>query len=255
MGKEEGGGENKGEREGEGKKKGEPEKKEKKGRKRKRGKMGGEKKKKKEGKKKPKKKKKERKKKKEGGMEKEQRVISESVARVHDGQGRAGGAAAGQPRHPAVPLRLPGGMPRRVPRLRRELGWRVARMGCGSGVRATRARRPGIPAPTRWGRPRPVAGSTRARRFLGVPTNPAGAEAMRQMDRYEIPARRLDVGVPPVPARHLRPALAVKVYCEAYKLTGDAHYLAQARYWAWSGLPFIYTWSLPATPRCEIRWW
>ena len=32
----------------------------------------------------------------------------------------------------------------------------------------------------------------------------------------------------------------IQCYVWGYKLTGDAKYLDQARYWAWTGVPFVY---------------
>jgi hypothetical protein len=46
----------------------------------------------------------------------------------------------------------------------------------------------------------------------------------------------------------LAAALAIKAYCEAYQLTGEPSHLQHARYWAWTGLPFIYLWELPNRP-------
>jgi hypothetical protein len=89
----------------------------------------------------------------------------------------------------------------------------------------------------------------RAARFLGDPGLAKRAlEAMRQMDQYEIPRGASMWECPQYQPDIFAAALAVKAYCEAYKLTGDAAYLTHARYWAWTGLPFIYTWSLPGYP-------
>lgn len=53
----------------------------------------------------------------------------------------------------------------------------------------------------------------------------------------------------PLHAPNLRAAaLAVECYVAAYELTGDAKHLARARYWANSGLPFVYTWNAPDRP-------
>ena len=89
----------------------------------------------------------------------------------------------------------------------------------------------------------------RAARFLGDPDLIKRAlEAIRQMDQYEIPRGASMWECPQYQPDIFAAALAIKAYCEAYKLTGDAAYLAHARYWAWTGLPFIYTWSLPGYP-------
>ncbi|MHB8972202.1 MAG: hypothetical protein ACYC4N_17320, partial [Pirellulaceae bacterium] len=41
--------------------------------------------------------------------------------------------------------------------------------------------------------------------------------------------------------------LAVEAFLEGYRATGDADLLAGARYWANTGLPFVYLWNLPET--------
>jgi hypothetical protein len=46
----------------------------------------------------------------------------------------------------------------------------------------------------------------------------------------------------------LAAAFAVGASVEAWKLSGDASFLADARRWAKAGLPFLYLWSLPAHP-------
>ena len=44
----------------------------------------------------------------------------------------------------------------------------------------------------------------------------------------------------------LASAYGLAAYLEAYRATGEEHYLEQARYWARTGLPFIYMWDDPA---------
>lgn len=56
-------------------------------------------------------------------------------------------------------------------------------------------------------------------------TVPRGAQT------WEIPLHTPDI---------MASAYMLKCYVLAYKLTGNADYLAQARYWAWTGLPFVY---------------
>lgn len=41
-------------------------------------------------------------------------------------------------------------------------------------------------------------------------------------------------------------ALAVEAYHIGYQLTGDRRYLQDASYWAWAGVPFAYSWHVPA---------
>jgi hypothetical protein len=40
-------------------------------------------------------------------------------------------------------------------------------------------------------------------------------------------------------------ALAVEAYRIGYHLTGDARWLDDASYWAWAGVPFLYSWHVP----------
>ncbi|MCX7012774.1 MAG: hypothetical protein NTW86_09495, partial [Candidatus Sumerlaeota bacterium] len=46
----------------------------------------------------------------------------------------------------------------------------------------------------------------------------------------------------------LASAQALSAYASAYRITGDAKYLEKARYWAWTGVPFIYFWGAPDLP-------
>jgi hypothetical protein len=56
-------------------------------------------------------------------------------------------------------------------------------------------------------------------------TVPRGAQT------WEVPLHTPDI---------LAAAYPVRAYTLGYELTGDAHFLDQARYWAWTGLPFVY---------------
>jgi hypothetical protein len=89
----------------------------------------------------------------------------------------------------------------------------------------------------------------RAARYTGDADLAAKAlEAMRQMEQYEVPRGASMWECPQYQPDLLAAALAVQAYCEAYQLTGDPAHLAHARYWAWTGLPFIYLWGLPGRP-------
>jgi hypothetical protein len=46
----------------------------------------------------------------------------------------------------------------------------------------------------------------------------------------------------------LAAADAVDAELEAYRCSGNAHYLEQAVRWAWTGLPFVYVWNPPGKP-------
>jgi hypothetical protein len=89
----------------------------------------------------------------------------------------------------------------------------------------------------------------RAARYTGDNDLAARAlDAMRQMEQYEVPRGASMWECPQYQPDLLAAALAVKAYCEAYRLTGDAAHLQHARYWAWTGLPFLYTWELGDRP-------
>lgn len=49
----------------------------------------------------------------------------------------------------------------------------------------------------------------------------------------------------------LTSAYAVKACVDFYRITGEKEYLDRARYWAWTGLPFVYSWGLDHIPSME----
>jgi hypothetical protein len=68
------------------------------------------------------------------------------------------------------------------------------------------------------------------------------------MDQFTVP-RAAQVWECPVHAPDvLAAADAIDAYLEAYRYSGDHHYLDQAIAWAWRGLPFIYVWNPPGRP-------
>jgi len=75
-----------------------------------------------------------------------------------------------------------------------------------------------------------------------------GLEALRILDEYSVPRGAQTWECPILQPDILASAYAVRCYCEAYRLSGDPAHLVQARYWAWTGLPFVYTWELPTHP-------
>lgn len=76
----------------------------------------------------------------------------------------------------------------------------------------------------------------------------AALDAMRQMQRYEVPRGAQMWECPLYQPDILASALAIRAYCEAYRITGDPAHLELARYWAWTGLPFLYFWELDDYP-------
>jgi len=89
----------------------------------------------------------------------------------------------------------------------------------------------------------------RAARMAGDPLLIRQAlEAMKQMERYEVPRGAQTWECPLYQPDILAAGQAIRAYCEAYRLTGDPAHLAHARYWAWTGLPFLYMWDLEGYP-------
>jgi len=89
----------------------------------------------------------------------------------------------------------------------------------------------------------------RAARLTGDPALAAQAlDAMKQMERYEVPRGAQMWECPMYQPDIMAAGYAVRAYCEAYRLTGDPSHLEHARYWAWTGLPFIYMWGIDGIP-------
>ena len=71
----------------------------------------------------------------------------------------------------------------------------------------------------------------------------AGLKALAFMDRFKVPRAAQVWEVPVHTPDILASSDACEAYTEAYKITGKQHYLDQAVYWAWTGLPFLYMWD------------
>jgi hypothetical protein len=71
---------------------------------------------------------------------------------------------------------------------------------------------------------------------------------MKQMERYRIPRGAQMWECPLYQPDILAAAYAVRAYCEAYRLWGHGELLHHARYWAFSGLPFLYLWEMEGYP-------
>ncbi len=76
----------------------------------------------------------------------------------------------------------------------------------------------------------------------------AALEAMPQMLQHDVPRGAQTWECPLYQPDILAAAQAIRAYTEAYRMTGDAAHLAHARYWAWTGLPFLYLWDMEGYP-------
>ncbi len=88
-----------------------------------------------------------------------------------------------------------------------------------------------------------------AARYTGDPEIIGQAlDAIRQMEQYEIPRGSSMWECPQYQPDLLAAALAIKAYVEAHRITGDESHIDHARYWAWTGLPFLYLWDMDDYP-------
>jgi hypothetical protein len=71
----------------------------------------------------------------------------------------------------------------------------------------------------------------------------AALRGLEDLDRYTIPFTIYNDECPPSPSLH-GSYLALRCYLAAYRVTGEKRYLDRAVYWAKTGLPFLYHWSL-----------
>lgn len=81
----------------------------------------------------------------------------------------------------------------------------------------------------------------------------AGVRTLEYMKRFDVPRGAQVWEIPLHTPDQLASAYAVWAYVRGYELTGKAAYLAEARRWALSGIPFTYLWGrfpimLYATP-------
>ena len=76
-----------------------------------------------------------------------------------------------------------------------------------------------------------------------------GLRGLEALERHRIPRGAQGWECPLHCPDILASAYGVRANVEAYRVTDDERYLDQAKYWAWSGLPFTYVWNpdhLPA---------
>jgi hypothetical protein len=69
-----------------------------------------------------------------------------------------------------------------------------------------------------------------------------GLRVLRALDRFadSVPRGAQTWEVPLHTPDILASAYLVRAYTQGYELTGEARFLDQARYWAWTGVPFLY---------------
>jgi hypothetical protein len=73
----------------------------------------------------------------------------------------------------------------------------------------------------------------------------AALDVMTRLRRHKVPRGGQSWECPLYEPDLLAAAFAVGAYVEAFKLSGDRAFLADAARWAKAGLPFLYLWSLP----------
>jgi len=76
----------------------------------------------------------------------------------------------------------------------------------------------------------------------------AGMKALEYMERFIVP-RGLNTWEVAKHTPDIQAAgLALWCYLEAYQITGEKRFLEQAKYWAKTGVPFVYLWEAPDRP-------
>jgi len=76
----------------------------------------------------------------------------------------------------------------------------------------------------------------------------AAEKALRFMEQFRVPRGAQTWECPMYEPDILAAAYAVRAYHEAWRATGQARWLHNAVYWAESGVPFVYLWTLPDKP-------
>ncbi len=76
----------------------------------------------------------------------------------------------------------------------------------------------------------------------------AGRKAARFMERFRVPRGGQTWECPMYEPDILAAGYAVRTYVEAWRASGDPRWLHDAVYWAESGVPFIYQWTLTERP-------
>jgi hypothetical protein len=71
----------------------------------------------------------------------------------------------------------------------------------------------------------------------------SGLKALEAMKKYRIPRAAQTWEIPVHTPDILASARAIDAYLEGYVATGNKEYLERAKYWAYTGLPFVYLWG------------
>ncbi|MFH1738825.1 MAG: hypothetical protein ABIH23_07435, partial [bacterium] len=81
----------------------------------------------------------------------------------------------------------------------------------------------------------------------------AGLKGLEALERDRVPRGAQGWECPLHAPDILASAYAIRANVEAYRATGDVKYVDQARYWVWSGLPFIYLWGIDSIPSMQYN--
>ena len=81
----------------------------------------------------------------------------------------------------------------------------------------------------------------------------AGLRGLRALERFRVPRGAQGWECPLHAPDILASGYAVRANVEAYRATDNPQYLDQARYWAWSGLPFVYFWNTESIPSMRFN--
>jgi hypothetical protein len=76
----------------------------------------------------------------------------------------------------------------------------------------------------------------------------AGLKALDFMERFRVPRGAQTWECPAYEPDILAAAYAMRACHDAFRVTGDSRWLHDAVYWAESGVPFVYLWTLPDKP-------
>ncbi|PYM12979.1 MAG: hypothetical protein DME18_10090, partial [Verrucomicrobia bacterium] len=76
----------------------------------------------------------------------------------------------------------------------------------------------------------------------------AGEKALRFMENFRVPRGGQTWECPMYEPDILAAAYAIRAYHDGFRATGNPRWLHDAVYWAETGVPFIYLWSLPDKP-------